>query len=525
MFSRARTFAFLGFGLAALACVLPWCVSRSLPAHPAPPAPSSWFKSGADSRSPPHRLRYRGCNPSLPSYEKPCQTVGLTGWTSDWSSARLLSLLLPAFVFGACAFLLTAQRNALIRRDGVPVEVAPKTLAALGRLAGGAAAVGGAWGVYGVYASSMPMAQLDVHARITLRTQHVGWYLALLADAFASLGGVVAILFGRGAILGPSQAQLRGREADERLLRVITHRPAPYQVGLTPRGERVMRTPRPAGAGETSRAHSGAFTRRDNFEEYEGGPATFRWGGKTANANANTARGRATRGAVGIGAGGRARAREAPVAIVEAGQSGWEAFKANFWSARGGEPSGVSGAAGTTASAAAKYAVGGAEAKGEEDRDGSASASASASAYRVERDRRVGRLTGLLTGSFGRGGAAKPPTAPGTASNKPAGTTTAGTNTPGNKPVFAFRFPAAEPTPTAPPAPSPLGRRRPPPTPVPAYELSSSSSEDEHEDPASPPLLSPSKRQTRRERAAASRATAAPVPELSLRQRAELGRL
>ena len=401
--------------------------------------------------------------------------------------------------------------------------MAPRTLAALGRLAGGAAAVGGAWGVYGVYASSMPMAQLDVHARITLRTQHVGWYLALLADAFASLGGVVAVLFGRGAILGPSQAQLRGREADERLLRVITHRPAPYQVGLTPRGERVMRTPRPAGAGETSRAHSGAFTRRDNFEEYKGGPATFRWGGKTANANANAdaARARAASVAVGGGAGGRARAREAPVAIVEAGQSGWEAFKANFWSARGGEPSGVSGAAGTTASAAAKYAVGGAEAKGEEDRDGSASA------YRVERDRRVGRLTGLLTGGFGRGGTAKPTTAPGTASNKPAGTTTAGTNTPGNKPVFAFRFPAAEPTPTASasaPAPAPE-RQRPPSTPVPAYELSSSSSEDEHEDPASPPLLSPSKRQTRRERAAASRATAAPVPELSLRQRAELGRL
>ena len=40
------------------------------------------------------------------------------------------------------------------------------------------AAFGGAWGVYGVYASSMPMAQLDVHARITLRTQHVGWYRA-----------------------------------------------------------------------------------------------------------------------------------------------------------------------------------------------------------------------------------------------------------------------------------------------------------------------------------------------------------
>ena len=147
----------------------------------------------------------------------------------------------------------------------------------------------------------------------------------LLADASASLGGVVAVLFGRGAILGPSQAQLRGREADERLLRVITHRPAPYQVGLTPRGERVMRTPRPAGAGETSRAHSGAFTRRDNFQEYEGGPATFRWGARTANANTNANANANT---------ARTRAREAPVAIVEAGLSGWEAFKANFWSAR-----------------------------------------------------------------------------------------------------------------------------------------------------------------------------------------------
>ena len=202
--------------------------------------------------------------------------------------------------------------------------MAPKTLAALGRIAGGAAAFGGAWGVYGVYASSMPMAQLDVHARITLRTQHVGWYLALLADASASLGGVVAVLFGRGAILGPSQAQLRGREADERLLRVITHRTAPYQVGLTPRGERVMRTPRPAGAGETSRAHSGAFTRRDNFQEYEGGPATFRWGARTANANTNV---NANANTV------RTRAREAPVA-TGGGPSGWRR-SANFWSARG----------------------------------------------------------------------------------------------------------------------------------------------------------------------------------------------
>ena len=401
--------------------------------------------------------------------------------------------------------------------------MAPKTLAALGRIAGGAAAFGGAWGVYGVYASSMPMAQLDVHARITLRTQHVGWYLALLADASASLGGVVAVLFGRGAILGPSQAQLRGREADERLLRVITHRPAPYQVGLTPRGERVMRTPRPAGAGETSRAHSGAFTRRDNFQEYEGGPATFRWGARTANANTNA---NANANTV------RTRAREAPVAIVEAGLSGWEAFKANFWSARGGAPSDEGGGS----KAAAKYAVG-AEARREEDQNGAASA------YRVERDRRVGRLNGLLTGGFGRGGAAKPPTAPGPASDEPAGM-----NEP--KPAFAFRLAATEPAPTAeptstaepprfatsprvsarsvasspPPSASAPERRRPPRTPVPAYELSSSSSEDEREHLASPPLLSPSKRQTRRERAVTSRTATAPVPELSLRQRAELER-
>ena len=329
--------------------------------------------------------------------------------------------------------------------------MAPKTLAALGRIAGGAAAFGGAWGVYGVYASSMPMAQLDVHARITLRTQHVGWYLALLADASASLGGVVAVLFGRGAILGPSQAQLRGREADERLLRVITHRTAPYQVGLTPRGERVMRTPRPAGAGETSRAHSGAFTRRDNFQEYEGGPATFRWGARTANANTNANANANT---------ARTRAREAPVAIVEAGLSGWEAFKANFWSARGGAPSDEGGGS----KAAAKYAVG-AEARREEDQNGAASA------YRVERDRRVGRLNGLLTGGFGRGGAAKPPTAPGPASDEPAGM-----NEP--KPAFAFRLAAAEPAPTAEPTST-----------------------------AEPP-----------------RFATAPVPELSLRQRAELER-
>ena len=396
MFSRARTFAFLGFALAALACVPPWCVSRCLPAHPAP-APSSWFKSGADSR--PRPLVAGTADAPLPAVVREAVPDGRPDGRRATGPPRASSPSSSAFVFGACAFLLTAQRNALIRRDGVPVEVAPKTLAALGRIAGGAAAFGGAWGVYSVYASSMPMAQLDVHARITLRTQHVGWYLALLADASASLGGVVAVLFGRGAILGPSQAQLRGREADERLLRVITHRTAPYQVGLPEAN--VMRTPRPAGAGETSRAHSGAFTRRDNFQEYEGGPATFRWGARTANANTNANANANT---------ARTRAREAPVAIVEAGLSGWEAFKANFWSARGGAPSDEGGGS----KAAAKYAVG-AEARREEDQNGAASA------YRVERDRRVGRLNGLMTGGICRGGAAKPTTAPGPASDEPAG--------------------------------------------------------------------------------------------------------
>ena len=100
-----------------------------------------------------------------------------------------------------------------------------------------------------------------------MRTQHGGWYVGILANGLAFVSGAFAVLFGRGNVLGPTNNQLAMAAIDERQFPAITPAVGPYQVGLTPRGERVMRTPRPATFSEAHMANAGAFTRRDVDDE------------------------------------------------------------------------------------------------------------------------------------------------------------------------------------------------------------------------------------------------------------------
>ena len=149
------------------------------------------------------------------------------------------------------------------------LDLTTRTLSLLARLVGVTVALASVWASHGAWVDGMELCQRGVHAPIRLRTQHGGWYVGILANGLAFVSGAFAVLFGRGNVLGPTNNQLAMASIDERQFASIT--PAnlgPYQVGLTPRGERVMRTPRPATFSEAHRAIGlGAFTRVDVDDE------------------------------------------------------------------------------------------------------------------------------------------------------------------------------------------------------------------------------------------------------------------
>jgi hypothetical protein len=396
---------------------------------------------------------------------------------------------------------------------------------------------------------------------VTPRTQHVGWYLAIFADGVTAFAGFVACVFGRGAVCGPSKKQLSARVADDELLRVISTKPTPTQVGVTPRGERVMRVGRPAPSGEAHRKHGGAFARRTQPERMEK-PRSFshtsrvsererareraarnaraaanaragagrprRYGGaaygEASGSEADTSSGEegtssdessetyedVERGRRHLGTGARARVPE-----PAAGQGGWENWKAAFWKSSAG--------AAAAAAAAAARAAGGAtvskrSASGDVGRTFSGvSKPEEDMAYRAERDARAARLKSLAK-------------SPETRASRPRAFSSAFDQHP--KPPrgemvhvnddFIGAAPVAEASPVG-----AAGRRDRSPAPV--YELSSSDEEFlEHPRPsespdsvaeARSPLLSPVNSGTRA-RVAGSEPTTEPI---SLRQRAELG--
>ena len=189
----------------------------------------------------------------------------------------MVAFLLPALGNGAWVILLTLHINGSRRTRGGSgaangaFGVPARLVRPLGRLAGALAAILGAFVAYLTYenASETARAASAGVGAVTPRTQHVGWYLAIFADGVTAFAGFVACVFGRGAVCGPSKKQLSARVADDELLRVISTKPTPTQVGVTPRGERVMRVGRPAPSGEAHRKHGGAFARRTQPERME----------------------------------------------------------------------------------------------------------------------------------------------------------------------------------------------------------------------------------------------------------------
>ena len=67
--------------------------------------------------------------------------------------------------------------------------------------------MGGArpWGE--TWVGGMDTANEDVRGRvdIELRTQHVGWYFAVVSCGFTCVSGLFALVFGRGNVLGPTR--------------------------------------------------------------------------------------------------------------------------------------------------------------------------------------------------------------------------------------------------------------------------------------------------------------------------------
>ena len=147
------------------------------------------------------------------------------------------------------------------------LDLTTRTLSLLARLVGATVASASVWASHGAWVDGMELCQRGVHAPIPLRTQHAGWYVGILANGLAFLSGAFAVFFGRGNVLGPTNNQLAMASIDERQFDAITPAVGAYQVGLTPRGERVMRTQRPATFSEAHRANAGAFTRRDVDDE------------------------------------------------------------------------------------------------------------------------------------------------------------------------------------------------------------------------------------------------------------------
>jgi hypothetical protein len=62
---------------------------------------------------------------------------------------------------------------------------------------------GGVWSAHGVWVRGMRAAQRGVAPRgVELRTQHLGWYLAVASCVITAVSGLFALVFGRGNVMG-----------------------------------------------------------------------------------------------------------------------------------------------------------------------------------------------------------------------------------------------------------------------------------------------------------------------------------
>ena len=140
-----------------------------------------------------------------------------------------------------------------------------KALRRVGRVVGAIGAIAGAAGTYVAYESAYETCRTASAelGKVTPRAQHVGWFFCVGANTFVAIAGAAGCFFGRGALCGPTKKQIANRMQDELLLQVMLYTPAPVQVGVTPRGERVMRLQTPAPSGLTHLNHlNRAFSRR-----------------------------------------------------------------------------------------------------------------------------------------------------------------------------------------------------------------------------------------------------------------------
>jgi hypothetical protein len=188
MFQRSRAFSFMGAILAAVSLIPPW---------------------------------YSGCETHLSYGQKQCQTAGPTRWTSDWASPSLTLFLLPTFAHAGWSILVTLYVNGCVASRGADA-LSTRAVTALGRVAGLACVACSIWAAHAIWTRGMKTAQRDVAIPLTLSSPHAGWYIAVLSVKMTASGGVFAVLFGRGNVLGPTRGQLRAGEMDAATLESIT---------------------------------------------------------------------------------------------------------------------------------------------------------------------------------------------------------------------------------------------------------------------------------------------------------------
>ena len=328
---------------------------------------------------------------------------------SDWAAHRLVAFLIPGLINGAWAAFLTLSANAmLVSTNGGVLTLTARTLSLTARTVGAAAVLGGLWSAHGVWTKGVHIAQDAVKTpSIDVQRQHAGWYMALVSCGMTFISGVIALAFGRGNVLGPTVGQLARGESDELLLHAITPRPERRVVGLTPRGEKVVRTSRAATSSETHRAAPGAFTRRDLGSNPGRASSVVESGGRGRRERTERRR-----------KGGHRSAREdLGGGAVGDGKGAWEAFKARFWAAKrhrlnGGDSHAEATPSVTGIEPGTAPSVGPARSSATFAREGDARRVQGRRevTYARERDVRLGRLTGLLSrlapGGFSTGSTA-----------------------------------------------------------------------------------------------------------------------
>lgn len=363
--------------------------------------------------------RFHGCD-----LRAVCESAGATDWASDWAAPGLSTYLLPPFLNGTWTVLLTFHIVQTRRLSGRAFNIPNKVIRPLGRLAGAGFAIAGSTGTYLTHQNAYETARgaSAELSKVTPRTQHVGWYFCLIANCFVIISGVVATLFGRGALFGPSKKQQKNRIKDDDLLRVISNTPDAVQIGITPTGERVMQIGQPAPSG-TAHFNFNAFSRRENRNTEKMTPPKS-WTHRSRGSVEERARERMRRERLRregrspstAGTYGESSSSESGSEYetssgeddyfdmergrvnsdsritpqhVEQGQGGWEQWKANFWKSGAG------------AVAAARAVTGGGQGSStsrSEDRTSEKNkpVDPTFAAYRTERDEHAERLKNLV---------------------------------------------------------------------------------------------------------------------------------